>query len=119
AAGVFTSNADNAAFTYLGSDPNTNPIHANLVLSGRKDFVAAKTIIDIMNALEDPRRPLYFLPTDDGTYRGGNIGETSSYATYSHVSAQVEEATFPGIILDYSEVEFLLAEAVARTFDVG
>src|SRR5690606_33287547 len=94
-AGVFTSNADNAAFTYLGSDPNTNPIHAELVLTGRKDFVAAKTIIDIMNALDDPRRPLYFLPTDDGTYKGGNIGETSSYATYSHVSAQMEEATFP------------------------
>lgn len=119
AAGVFTSNADNAAFTYMGADPNTNPIHAELVLTGRKDFVAAKTIIDIMNALDDPRRPLYFLPTDDGTYKGGNIGETSSYATYSHVSAQVEEATFPGIIFDYSEVEFLLAEAVARTFDVG
>lgn len=119
AAGVFTSNADNAAFTYLGSDPNTNPIHAELVLTGRKDFVAAKTIIDIMNALDDPRRLLYFLPTDDGTYKGGNIGETSSYATYSHVSAQMEEATFPGIIFDYAEVEFLLAEAAARTFDVG
>ncbi|MCM4167053.1 hypothetical protein KCTC52924_01911 [Arenibacter antarcticus] len=117
--GVFTSNADNATYTYLGSDPNTNPIHANLVLSGRKDFVAATTIIDIMNDLDDPRRSLYFLPTDDGTYKGGNIGETSSYSAYSHVSAQIEEATFPGVILDYAEVQFLLAEARARLFDVG
>ncbi|MCM4150964.1 SusD/RagB family nutrient-binding outer membrane lipoprotein [Arenibacter sp. N53] len=119
ATGVFTSNADNASYTYLGSDPNTNPIHDNLVLSGRKDFVAAVTIIDVMNTLDDPRRPLYFLPTDDGTFKGGSIGETSSYSTYSHVSAQVEEATFPGIILDYAEVEFLLAEARARLFEVG
>ena len=117
--GVFTSNADNASYEYLGSDPNTNPVHDNLVLSGRKDFVAATTIIDIMNTLDDPRRPLYFTPTDDGAYKGGAIGETSSYTTYSHVSAQVEEATFPGIIFDYAEVEFLLAEARARTFEVG
>ena len=103
----------------MPSPPNTNPIHDNLVLSGRKDFVAATTIIDVMNALDDPRRPLYFTPTEDGTYKGGNIGETSSYTTYSHVSAQVEEATFPGIILDYAEVRFLLAEARARLFEVG
>ena len=119
ATGVFTSNADNASYTFLGSDPNTNPIHDNLVLSGRKDFVAAVTIIDIMNALDDPRRPLYFTPIDDGTYVGGNIGETSNYATHSHVSAQVEEATFPGILFDYAEVRFLLAEARARSFEVG
>ncbi|HCO85211.1 MAG TPA: SusD/RagB family nutrient-binding outer membrane lipoprotein [Arenibacter sp.] len=119
ATGVFTSNADNASYTFLGSDPNTNPIHDNLVLSGRKDFVAAVTIIDIMNALDDPSRPLYFTPIDDGTYVGGNIGETSNYATHSHVSAQVEEATFPGILFDYAEVRFLLAEARARSFEVG
>ena len=119
ATGVFTSNDDNAAYEYLGSDPNTNPVYDNLVLSGRNDFVAAATIIDAMNTLDDPRLPLYFLPTSDGIYEGGGIGEPSSYSSYSHVSAQLEEATFPGIILDYSEVSFLLAEARARSFEVG
>ncbi|PKV50105.1 SusD-like starch-binding protein associating with outer membrane [Aquimarina sp. MAR_2010_214] len=118
--GVFTSRADNANFTYLAAAPNTNPIHNNLVLSGRNDFVAAVTIVDMMNTLNDPRRPLYFLEVPGtGNYIGGGIGMTSDFDSHSHVSAQVEAATTPGVILDYAEVEFLLAEAAARTFAVG
>jgi hypothetical protein len=116
--GVFTSNTDNATYTYLSADPNTNPIHDNLVLSGRHDFVAAVTITDMMNTLSDPRRSLYFTDVA-GAYVGGDIGDTAGYASHSHVSTKVEAATTPGVILDYSEVEFLLAEAAARTFVVG
>lgn len=120
ATGVFTSSADNAYFKYLSSAPNINPIHNNLVLSGRSDFVAAATIIDMMNTLNDPRRPLYFLKVPaTGTYIGGGIGLTSDFDSHSHVSPQIEAATAPGVILDYAEVEFLLAEAAARNFAVG
>ncbi|MEZ4857078.1 MAG: SusD/RagB family nutrient-binding outer membrane lipoprotein [Gelidibacter sp.] len=115
--GIITSSADDASYSYLSADPNTNPIYANLVLSGRHDFVAGKTIVDIMNGLDDPRRPLYFTQID-GAYLGGEIGLASTYAQYSHVSAQIEQATLPGILMDYSEVEFLLAEAAARNFTV-
>jgi hypothetical protein len=59
-AGVFTSAADNALFSYEGSAPNTNKLHADLVLSGRKDFVPANTIIDLMSTLKDPRLDAYF-----------------------------------------------------------
>lgn len=185
--GVFSSSVDNANYTYLSADPNTNPIHANLVLSGRHDYVAAVTVTDMMNTLEDPRRALFFNeakasigelvsvttagtvstltfteditanlrlgnnvykgstllgtifaigttsididnmldtpdPEDDISYEdyiGGEIGSTSGYSSHSHVSAQVEEATANGVIFDYAEVEFLLAEAAARTFAVG
>ncbi|WP_062060831.1 SusD/RagB family nutrient-binding outer membrane lipoprotein [Aquimarina longa] len=118
--GVFDSNSDNTNFKYLSADPNTNPVHSNLVLSGRDDFVAAVTIVDMMNTLNDPRRPLYFktVPTT-GTYIGGNIGMLSDYDAYSHVSDKVEAATSPGIIMDYAEVKFLLAEAAVRGFNVG
>lgn len=117
--GVFTSNSDNAGFKYLSADPNTNPIYANLVLSGRFDFVAAETIVDMMNLLGDYRRPYYFLPTSDGTYKGGTIGSSSNYSTFSHVAPILETPSFPGILFDYAEVEFLLAEAAARNFVVG
>ncbi|MCK0147984.1 SusD/RagB family nutrient-binding outer membrane lipoprotein [Arenibacter sp. F26102] len=155
AAGVFTSNEDNAAYEYLGSDPNTNPIYDNLVLSGRKDFVAGMTIIDIMQprsyeyledsnedgvindeddptvvpgsvSSTDPRMKYYFASNIDAdpsveqvVYFGGEIGNLANYSSHTHVNAQMEEATFPGIILDYSEVELLLAEARARLFEVG
>jgi Starch-binding associating with outer membrane len=58
--GVFTSNADNAALAYESSTPNTNPVWVDLVQSGRSDFVVANTLVDKMNALNDPRRPYYF-----------------------------------------------------------
>lgn len=58
--GVFTSNADNAALTYSSTTPNTNPVWVDLVQSGRSDFVAANTLVDFMNDLNDPRRAVYF-----------------------------------------------------------
>src|SRR5690349_15555006 len=60
AAGVFTSNADNAEFQYLSTPPNTNPIWVDLVQSGRKDFVAASTIISAMTSRNDPRLDDFF-----------------------------------------------------------
>jgi hypothetical protein len=59
-AGIFTSAADNALFPYESSVPNTNKLHEDLVLSGRKDFVPANTVVDLMNSLLDPRLDYYF-----------------------------------------------------------
>lgn len=61
-AGVFLSNADDANYAYASSAPNNNPLNDNLVLSGRNDYVAAETLVDIMNDLADPRRANYFDP---------------------------------------------------------
>jgi hypothetical protein len=118
AAGVFQSNADIAEFDFLGFPPNTNPIWEDLVQSGRKDFVAASTIIDTMETFDDPRLPLYFTVDQDGGYSGGSPGRSSSYSIFSKPSDQVIRPTFPGILLDYSEVEFFLAEAKERGWNV-
>jgi len=115
--GVITSPDDNATYSYLTADPNTNPVYVSLVLSGRKDYVAGKTVIDIMNDLNDPRRPLYFTMVD-GEYKGGVIGQESTYANFSHFSEQFENASLPGILFSYSEVEFILAELAAKNFTV-
>jgi hypothetical protein len=116
--GVFTSNADNGSYKYSAAAPNNNPMNDNLVLSGRNDYVAAVTIIDLMNGLEDPRRPVYFTDVD-GEYIGGQIGEISAYPNFSHVADRLVDPTEPGVILSYVEVEFLLAEANARGYSVG
>lgn len=116
--GVFTSNADNGSYHYSTAAPNNNPMNDNLVLSGRNDYVAAVTIIDLMNGLEDPRRPVYFTDVD-GEYIGGQIGEISSYPDFSHVADRVVDPTEPGVLLSYVEVRFLLAEAAARNYAVG
>lgn len=120
AGNVFTSNADNARFPYLSSPPNNNPLSANLnpAFSSRQDYVVASTIIDKLNALNDPRRPYYFT-TVNGQYKGGNYGFANAFGDFSHTSDKTIAADFEALLLDYSEVEFLLAEAVERGFTVG
>ena len=119
AGGLLVSNADNAKFPYVTTTPNTNPVWVDLVQSGRLDFVAASTITGIMNGLNDPRRPLYFTLDPKGGYSGGTPGVSSAYPNFSHAAVTLTNADFPGNILDYSEVQFLLAEAAARGYSVG
>ncbi|WP_299708982.1 SusD/RagB family nutrient-binding outer membrane lipoprotein [uncultured Pontibacter sp.] len=131
--GVISSNAENAAFEYLSAPPNNNPISSNVKgpLSTREDYVAANTLVDAMNERNDPRREFYFtfldIKDDPKTsaneaftgYRGGRYGFPNSFATNSTVSAKVADPTFEALLLDYAEVEFLLAEAVERGYNVG
>lgn len=117
---VFTSNADNAAFPYLPNPPNNNPVSdaLNPIRTAREDYVPANTLVDAMNALEDPRRASYFTQIG-GVYKGGRYGFTNSYAELSHVHGDIIALDFEALLLDYVEVEFLLAEAVERGFNVG
>ncbi|MDB5020333.1 MAG: hypothetical protein JWQ28_1460, partial [Pedobacter sp.] len=130
--GLLASNADNAKFPYVTTTPNTNPVWVDLIQSGRLDFVAASTITNIMNGLNDPRRPLYFTRSNTAIdpvtkqyiepiakYEGGTPGVSSAYPNFSHASPTITNADFPGNLLDYSEVQFLLAEAAARGYNVG
>ena len=114
-AGVMTSNSDDANLNYLGAQPNANPLFADLVASGRKDFVIADTFVDKLETLSDPRRAKYFtFAPGTTTYRGGIYGASNSYTNFSTVNNTLLAPTFPGTILAYSEQEFLLAEAAAR-----
>lgn len=117
---VFTSNADNARFPYLTSPPNNNQLSANLNpnFSTRQDYVIASTFVDAMNERNDPRRPFYFT-TVDGQYKGGSYGFANTYADFSHVSDKIIAPDFEALLMDYAEVEFLLAEAIERGFDVA
>jgi len=129
AAGVFTSNADNAQFQYLAGPPNTNPVWVDLVQSGRKDFVGTNTIINKMKAQTDPRLPWYFTFDATGSdYSGATPGASSNYATFSKPSGPllvpssigaITNPDFPAILMSYDEVEFFLAEAVERGYSVG
>ena len=123
------ASGDKAALTYLASSPNQNPLYTELVASGRFDFVVTSVLIDAMQptspkpdysvlsvSVTDPRLPFYATKTA-GIYKGGKQGSPNSYDTYSHVN--YSGTTTPIVIMDYAEVEFLLAEAVERGFAVG
>jgi hypothetical protein len=120
AGGVISSNAQNAAFEYLPAPPNNNPISSNVKgpLSTREDYVAANTLVDAMNNLNDPRRSSYFTSVG-GAFVGGKYGFPNDFATHSTASAKIADPMFEAVLLDYAEVEFLLAEAVERGYNVG
>lgn len=110
--GVFTSNDESAIVVYQSNPPNTNPLWVDLVQSGRSDYVAANTLVDKMNELDDPRRDEYFSQNlGAGTYEGGIYGGSNSFQLYTHIGEMFLDPTHPGILLDYAEVEFYQAEA--------
>lgn len=127
AGGLISSSDDNALLYYKGTQPNTNPIYEDLVTSGRYDFVAADPLVSRMNTLNDPRRSKYYIPIK-GEFIGAPYGQGVDFEEYSSAGDPADEngphtillsPTLPGVLLDYSEVEFYLAEAVERGFAVG
>lgn len=121
-AGAIIENKSNALLNYASFAPNYNPIFDNLVASQRNDNVAATTLVNRMNSLTDPRRPIYFTPLADGTYEGGLPGERNSLpyeSTYSHVGDVIKLPAAPGVLIEAFEVNFYLAEAAARGYSVG
>lgn len=114
-------NADNDfKIAYSGDLPYTNPLWVDLVQGGRTDFVAANTIVDYMNELEDPRRPIYFRQNlGEGVYKGGVYGTATNYGTHTQIGDVLHEKALPGTLLNSSEVSFYLAEAVERGLITG
>lgn len=113
------SAADNVLFAYLAVTPNTNPVWNDIIQSGRLDLVAAKPLHDLLQSTSDPRLSLYFRPNNAGTYAGGVVGGINTFSAVSKPSAKVSAADFPGILAEYSEMEFYRAEAKERGFNVA
>ncbi|MDD2799443.1 MAG: SusD/RagB family nutrient-binding outer membrane lipoprotein [Bacteroidales bacterium] len=125
---AFASNDDDCMMAYLTSSPNYNQLYADLVASGRHDFVPANTIVDAMAKLGDPRMDAYFRDKMDTSsvsgveklaYVGGQYGFPNSYSQTSHLSSTIEAPNFPGIMMSYTELCFYLAEAAERGYSVG
>jgi hypothetical protein len=119
-AGLLSSNSDNATFTFDASAvTNSNLIWQNLVNSGRHDFVPSAFFVNTLVNLNDPRLPLLVTKDPNNGYSGGIAGAGNAYGIFSDFSAQWLSPTYPADLLDYSETEFLLAEAVERGIAVG
>ncbi len=131
--GLILTNAENAYFPWPGDGVYNNPWADNL--GARDDWRMSDRLVNIMNALNDPRLPIYAQPTqDDPTiYRGSpngvlpvppNMPVRSSTSrpgiifykgatTYGPVFGGAG-ASLPTAILTAAEVNFTLAEAAER-----
>ena len=120
--GVFTSNAHNAELVWAGDGTNDNPFFVNF--KTRDDHRVSATMLDTLEGLDDPRLFFYAREVQDDTasdrYRGVPNGlETDSalamgLSKTSQIGTWFSSAASPSILMQYSEVLFILAEGAAR-----
>ena len=112
---------------WIGVTPHNNTIYA-MFAGGREDYGPANTIIDLMNGLSDARLPAFFTQVDTSTevgvpklaYRGIPYGAiTEPYNSISHFSDATFESDFAATFSCNAEVEFILAEALARGLSIA
>ncbi len=117
---LFSSNDEEAKFSYLSEQPNANPIYEDIVFGAREEHRMGKALIDKLIELNDPRLEVYAQPNNAGEYVGKPAGYNnvpSADWNYDNVSAVGEfylDPTLPATLLGYSELSFLMAEAAQR-----
>jgi hypothetical protein len=136
---IMQSNEDNAVLEYLGSFPNEFPLIP--LKQGDFDAVAfSQTALDVMGPVGDPRLARYARPNNDSyadtalsaaSFTGATNGAGGCNKAGSRLGAQYwidpgenliaydGPAMGDGLIMTYAEVEFLLAEAVAKGWITG
>jgi hypothetical protein len=138
ASGVFSSNADNAVHAFYASSTEGNPFWQSYFVENRTDFAVNGQFIKLLKGVNgdygvDPRlqkmaAPIGNTPTQVTT---GSYEETDDLTQYvgmpyglpatrvaangvigltSFVSSTVLTATFGEVLMEYSEVEFILSE---------
>lgn len=125
---LISSNAENAQLNFLAGASNTNPVYFNRLT--RDDHRVSRTITSRLSRLNDPRLGVYANHPETGDsvafYRGVRNGLTNAaasalgpFTSTSKVGSAFTAATAPGVLLTYSEVQFLKAEAIARGIVTG
>jgi hypothetical protein len=119
AAGVFTSNDDNAVLRFVDNGIDVHPIFA--YERTRNDHSISATLVDTLKALADPRLPLYARQNDAGEYVGTPNGshDDPPLAEVSRIGTYFARADAPAVIMAHAEVLFLHAEAAQRGWASG
>lgn len=120
AAGVFTSNADNAMLRYVNDEVSVNPLYS--YQRSRDDHGISATMVDTLASLSDPRLPIYAMPNArSGAYVGTQNGmmRDPPLDSVSRIGAYFTRADAPAVLMSYAEVLFLQAEAAQRGWISG
>ncbi|MBN2891953.1 MAG: SusD/RagB family nutrient-binding outer membrane lipoprotein [Bacteroidales bacterium] len=122
---VFTSNSDEAKLIFLSSDPNANPIYESIVFGTREEYKVTDILVATLADNDDPRLEVYVQPNADGEYRGKPAGmnnlpnEEYNYENVSAIGELYLLPEAPGYMMSYSELQFLMAEAVVKGYITG
>jgi hypothetical protein len=123
---VFTANSDDAVFRYPGTFPYFNPYYQARTLDWREGTYFTKFFLNHMNMVNDPRRAIWAIPVTvngQSVYQGIESGYPTSleYIVGRNSSYQDALKTSPllGVMMTYSEVEFIKAELALKGYNTG
>ena len=113
---VFTSNADNTLLANTATRPSNNEWNEVMIIGSRTDWSISKTVVDKLTALGDTRLGIFATKNKAGGYEGIPNGLPDAIATTYLSSASIltdyfTKANAPSIIMTFSELNFILAEA--------
>lgn len=117
--GLMNNNSENALLQYYGTVIDQNPLYTSL--AEEKQIILAEFFVNELNAKSDPRRDIFFDPISKigGVYKGAPYAKQVTYSSFSLPGVRIKQKTNPGVIFDYTETCFLLADAANRGFSVG
>ncbi len=112
---VFTGVEDNATLKHTNTLPSNNEWHQVMIQDGRTDWNISQTLADKLNALKDTRITVYAQPKG-GRYEGIPNGlpdaiATTYLSTAAGLGTYFTQASTPSVIMTYSELQLILAEA--------
>lgn len=130
---LMSSNADNAALIYLGISPNRNPI-LELNTTEFEAVRISNNLVTVFQNTKDPRLAAYARPTDatinlpidSAQYIGlpnacspNTNASRLGYSYHDYPGHPLAGTKASAIFMSYSEVQFLIAEAIQRGFLTG
>ena len=131
---IFASNDDNGQLPYYNITGNQYPYYNDN--SMKTDFYLDSSFVDILKDLKDPRLFVFGLPTPssalpandfnayDGLVGSAPLDYNTAKRGQGHASQinrrfAYEPVNEPSLLMGYAELQFLLAEAVARGWISG
>lgn len=134
---VISSNDDNAALIYLASNPNVHPISevSGYRVGSFNEYRMSETVEGVLKSFDDPRLETWFQPTTDSEGSGnpvwqGMLNGVVDGTAYTYKGGDAFLSKFAkdfyflpnylqGMMMMYSEVEFIYAEAAQRGWISG
>ncbi|PQB06172.1 hypothetical protein BST83_02470 [Polaribacter filamentus] len=127
---MFTSNSDNAQLAYLGAAPDANPIWETIIDGNRPEYKVNSVLVEMLKTLNDDRLTVYASVNASGDYLGKPSGfgnQTSlpnedlgyTYANISGLGDFYLTPTLPGVLMSYSQLSFLIAQAANEGYISG
>jgi len=127
---MFTSNDDSAQLEYLAAADDANPIFQTIVDGNRAEYKVNSVLVELLESLNDDRLAVMAGVNDSGDILGKPSGygnqttlpnEDLGY-TYGNISPLGDfylQPTLPGVLMSYSQLCFLVAQAANEGYVSG